>query len=150
MLCGVSLIINVMQATGGVDLIANALTSIVTPGTAVPFMSFASGVFSLFSVMSSVVIPTLAPMLPPVVEAVGGNTTTMVQLVSAILFCGYATAVSPLSSGGGVYMAALASADESDKGGVNMKMFILFFGLAGIQLAVGVLFAFVGVFGVFH
>lgn len=148
MLCGVSLIINVMQATGGVDLIANALTSIVGPGTAVPFMSFASGIFSLFAVMSSVVIPTLTPMLPAIILAVGGGTGTMVQLVAGILFCGYATAVSPLSSGGGVYMAAIASMDDTDKGGVNMKLFTTFFVIAGIQLVVGVLFAFLGMFGI--
>lgn len=45
-------------------------------------------------------------------------------------------------------MAGIASMDDTDKGGVNMKLFTTFFVIAGIQLVVGVLFAFLGMFGI--
>ncbi len=149
MLCGVSLLINVMTATGGTEMITNLMASAVSARTVVPFMTFVGGIFSIFTVMSSVVIPTLTPMLPAIISSVGGDSTLIIQLVGAILFAGYATGVSPFSTGGGMYLAALASMDEETKGAANMNYFLTFLGLAAAFLVVSVIFAFLGLFGIF-
>lgn len=144
MISGVSLLINVMNFTGGTDMLANSLASAVGSKTVVPIVSVVAGIFSIISVMSSVVIPTLIPMLPSLVGAAGGGPELVLALVTAILFSGYATAISPFSSGGAMYMAALSS-DEQNKT-YSMGTFLA---LAGLMLVISALFSVIGLFTIF-
>ncbi len=144
MISGVSLLINVMNFTGGTDMLANSLASAVGTNTVVPIVSVVAGVFSIIAVMSSVVLPTLTPMLPSLVAAAGGSPELVLALITAILFSGYATAISPFSSGGAMYMAALSSDDQKKTYSIGT-----FLSLAGIMLVVAALFSVLGIFSFF-
>lgn len=149
MLSGVSLLVKVITETGGIELISNMLGAVVTPFTAAPFTALMAGVFSVFSVMSSVVVPTMTPILPALVEATGGG-VSLVTLLTAMCFGGYATSISPLSSGGGMIMAAITGMDEKDGGQSPAKVFKTLIILAVIQMAVSTIFGFTPLFSIFQ
>ena len=70
LICGVSLLMNVVVVTGGIDLIVNFLSSFMNRYTAKPVMALSAGIMSWFSTTTSVVMPTLIPTIPRILEAI--------------------------------------------------------------------------------
>lgn len=105
MVCGVSMMINILEQTGGIDLFTSLLSKIATPATANGMMALVTGIISTYSSTSGVVYPTFLPAVPGLVAKLGGGDPLEIALsinVGAAL-----VDVSPLSTLGALCIAAL-------------------------------------------
>lgn len=133
MVCGVSVLVGVMDKTGGMDLFTTLLSKIMTPQTANGTMAFVTGLISTYSSTSGVVYPAFLPTAASLVQKLGGGDALQIALsinVGAAL-----VDVSPLSTIGALAIAA-APAGEID----TRKLFrnMLLWGFA--MTVVGALF----------
>ena len=114
LICGVGVLMNVIILTGGIDLLSDALASIMSDSTAVSILGITAGVLSWFSSTSGVVMPTLIPTVPHILSQMGSSANP-VEWVTAITMVSNTAGISPLSTGG-----ALALAAYSAEGGLRM------------------------------
>jgi di/tricarboxylate transporter len=106
MVCGVTLLVAIVEKSGGMELFTRLLARVSSPATVYGTIAFVTGVISSYSSTSGVVLPTFLPMAPRLVEQVGGGDPLAVALsinVGASL-----VDVSPLSTLGALCVAAIA------------------------------------------
>ena len=72
MVTGVTVLIALMQSAQGLDLITGAIAALSTPATIAPVVAFGSGVVSVYSSTSGVVLPAFLPMAPDLAQRLGG------------------------------------------------------------------------------
>jgi di/tricarboxylate transporter len=72
MVTGVTVLIAMLQETGGLDLFTSGLARVSTPATIAPVVAFGTGVVSVYSSTSGVVLPAFLPMVPDLAQRVGG------------------------------------------------------------------------------
>lgn len=140
MVCGVSVLIAVLEGSGGMDLFTRLLAAIASPGSVNGVMAFVTGAISTYSSTSGVVYPTFLPTVPGLIEALGGGNALEVALsinVGAAL-----VDVSPISTLGALCIAALPVEDDPRR----LFRQLLTWGLA--MTVVGALFCqlFIGLF----
>ena len=105
MVTGMSVLVSVLEATGGMVLFTTLLAKLATAGTLHGVMAFVTGLISTYSSTSGVVLPTFLPTVPRLVTEVGGGDPLTVALsinVGASL-----VDVSPLSTLGALCIAAV-------------------------------------------
>lgn len=112
MVLGVGALLDVVNEVGGIDLLSNGISSIMTSATATPIMGISAGLLSLVSSALGVVYPTMMPMCATIAAQVGN--VNAVAMMAAVGAGGSLAGVSPLSTGGALILAAL---------GTNMKSF---------------------------
>ena len=134
MITGVGILISVVTALGGIDLLTRWLSSLMNSVTASPIICVLAGVMSWFSSASGVVMPTLIPTVPGLVANLSG--VSALGLAVSLCVGAHLAALSPLSSCGGLMLAAYSS-DEAVDANARNKMFGQLFALS----ACGVLFA---------
>lgn len=105
MVSGVSVLIGVMDETGGLERFTNLLAQIATPGTVNGVMAFVTGAISTYSSTSGVVYPAFLPLVPGLIEQLGGGDA--LQLALSINVGAALVDVSPLSTIGALALAAL-------------------------------------------
>jgi di/tricarboxylate transporter len=105
MVCGVTLLIAVLEATGGMELFTAALARLATPGTVNGAIALVTGAISTYSSTAAVVLPAFLPTVPGVVEQLGGGDPLAVAL--SINVGSALVDVSPLSTLGALCLAAL-------------------------------------------
>ncbi|MCI8869617.1 MAG: hypothetical protein HFF39_03575 [Lawsonibacter sp.] len=103
MICGINMLITVIDFVGGIDMLSNALSSVMTSLTAAPVMALIGGLLSLISSAVGVVMPTLIPTTAEIAAQVGGVSVS--ALISAIIVGSHLSAYSPMSGMGGLIMA---------------------------------------------
>jgi Na+/H+ antiporter NhaD/arsenite permease-like protein len=106
MVCGVSVLIGLLEKTGGMDLFTDLLARTASAGTINGVIAFVTGAISTYSSTSGVVLPAFLPTAPALVAKVGGGDPLAVALsinVGASL-----VDVSPLSTIGALCVAAVA------------------------------------------
>lgn len=140
MVCGVSVLIGVLDGTGGLVLFTDLLARVASPASVNGVIAFITGSISTYSSTSGVVYPTFLPMVPGLVERLGGGNPLEVALsinVGAAL-----VDVSPLSTLGALCIAALPAGHEPAK----LFRSLLLWGLS--MTVVGALFCqfFIGFF----
>jgi di/tricarboxylate transporter len=111
MVCGVSVLIGVLEGTGGMDLFSTLLARVATPGSVNGVIAFVTGAISTYSSTSGVVYPTFLPAVPALVDKLGGGDPLEIALsinVGAAL-----VDVSPLSTIGALCIAALPEGDDA-------------------------------------
>lgn len=105
MVTGMSVLVAVLEATGGMVLFTTLLAKLATAGTLHGVMAFVTGLISTYSSTSGVVLPTFLPTVPRLVAEVGGGDPLTIALsinVGASL-----VDVSPLSTLGALSIAAV-------------------------------------------
>lgn len=112
MVLGVGALLDVVNKVGGIDLLSNGMSKVMTPATATPIMGISAGLLSLVSSALGVVYPTMMPMSADIAAQVGN--VNPVALMAAVGAGGSLAGVSPLSTGGALILAAL---------GTNLKVF---------------------------
>jgi di/tricarboxylate transporter len=114
MVSGVSLLIAVLDKTGGMQLFTQMLASIATPNTANGIMAGVAGVISSYSSTSGVVLPAFLPTVSGLVERLGGGDP--LELALSINVGAALVDVSPLSTIGALCIAAVppGAADIKD------------------------------------
>jgi len=105
LVCGISVLVNVLEGTGGIDLFTQLLAKIATPGTVNGVMAFVTGLISTYSSTSGVVYPTFLPAVPGLVENLGGG--DVLEIALSINVGAALVDVSPLSTLGALCIAAL-------------------------------------------
>ena len=73
MVCGVSVLVALLEKTKGLDLFTELLAAIATPGTLTGVIAFVTGVISVYSSTSGVVLPAFLPTVPGLVARLGGD-----------------------------------------------------------------------------
>ena len=144
MIGGMGMLITMAQKLGGIDLLSNALAAIMTQKTAPAFMSLMASLLSTVSSTTGVVMPTLIPTIPGIIEQLGGGNGQ--ELLMAIIGGSSQTAISPLSTGGALMMAAYGNLYRPTEA-ERSKVFIQNLGYAILGAAVYFVF---GLLGFYH
>lgn len=71
MVTGVTVLIALMQEAQGITLITSGIAAVATPATLSPIVSFGTGVVSVYSSTSGVVLPAFLPMAPELAQRLG-------------------------------------------------------------------------------
>jgi hypothetical protein len=111
MVCGVSVLVGVIEKTGGMDLFTSGLARITTPTTANGMMAFVTGLISTYSSTSGVIYPAFLPAVPGLVQKLGGGNP--VEIALSINVGAALVDVSPLSTIGALCIAALPNSAEA-------------------------------------
>ncbi|MDP1857201.1 MAG: SLC13 family permease [Gemmatimonadaceae bacterium] len=106
MVSGVSLLIALLEKTGGMDLFTTLLARLATPDTVNGVIAFVTGAISTYSSTSGVVLPAFLPTVSAIVEKIGGGDPLAVAL--SIIVGSALVDVSPLSTLGALCVAAVA------------------------------------------
>lgn len=106
MVCGVTVLIAVLEKTGGMDLFTSLLARLANPSTINGVVAFVTGLISSWSSTAGVVLPAFLPTVPGLVEKVGGGDPLAVAL--SINVGSAMVDVSPLSTLGALCVATVA------------------------------------------
>jgi Na+/H+ antiporter NhaD/arsenite permease-like protein len=111
MVCGVTVLIAVLEKTGGMELFTSMLARLAGPATINGVVAFVTGLISSWSSTAGVVLPTFLPTVPGLVEKVGGGDPLAVAL--SINVGSAMVDVSPLSTLGALCVATVADSAEA-------------------------------------
>lgn len=111
MVCGVTVLIAVLEDTGGMDLFTSLLARLASPATVNGVVAFVTGLISSWSSTAGVVLPSFLPTVPGLVEKVGGGDPLAVAL--SINVGSAMVDVSPLSTLGALCVATVADPAEA-------------------------------------
>jgi Na+/H+ antiporter NhaD/arsenite permease-like protein len=113
MVCGVTVLIGLLEKTGGMTLFTDLLSSVATQATVVPFLAVTIGIVSAYSSTSGVVLPAFLPTVPGLVENLGGGDA--LAIASTMNIAGHLVDVSPLSTIGALCIASIPAGELSRK-----------------------------------
>lgn len=141
MVCGVSVLIDVMDKAGGLNFLVALIASVSGPVTVNFWVSFVPAIISAYSSSSGVVMPMFLPMVPGLMELTGGDALAM---VSSINVGSHLVDTSPLSTLGAL---CIANAPEYEDKGVLFRKLLLW-GLSMSVVSGIVCYLFFGVLGI--
>jgi di/tricarboxylate transporter len=111
MVSGVTVLTSLLEKTGGIDLFTTLLARFATHRTVTGLIALVTGLVSVYSSTSGVVLPAFLPSVPGLVTKLGGGNP--LAIASSILIGGHLVDVSPLSTIGALCVAsAPVSADR--------------------------------------
>ena len=110
MVCGVTVLIALLEKTGGMDLFSSMLAAISTPQSATAAVALVTGLISVYSSTSGVVLPAFLPTVPGIIEKLGGGDP--LALVAAMNIGSHLVDVSPLSTIGALCIASAAPSED--------------------------------------
>jgi len=111
MVTGVTVLIILMEKTQGLDLFTNLLVRLSTPESVTAVVAFVTGVVSVYSSTSGVVLPAFLPTVPGLVERLGG--VDAISVASAISVGSHLVDLSPLSTTGALCIAGVPAGVDS-------------------------------------
>jgi di/tricarboxylate transporter len=113
MVTGVTVLISLMQEVEGLDLITRFIASVSTPGTVEAVVAFGTGIVSVYSSTSGVVLPAFLPMVPDLAQRLGGidplNIAWSMNVGASLVD------LSSLSTVGALYIASAAPGTDVRK-----------------------------------
>jgi Na+/H+ antiporter NhaD/arsenite permease-like protein len=110
MVCGVTVLIALMERAQGVDLLVSLVARFSTGETVTGVVAFLTGIISVYSSTSGVVLPAFLPMVPGLAAELGG--ASPLAIASSMNIGGHLVDVSPLSTIGALCIAG-APVEES-------------------------------------
>lgn len=110
MVCGVTVLISLLEKNGGLELFAKLVANLATPGTVTAVVAFLTAWVSAYSSTSGVVLPAFLPLVPGLAERLGADAA---GIALSICVGSHLVDVSPLSTIGALCIAAAPSGDES-------------------------------------
>jgi di/tricarboxylate transporter len=105
MLSGVSVLVALLEKTGGLDLFTELLARISTPGSLTGVIAFVTGVISVYSSTSAVVLPAFLPTVPGLIARLGGDPFSV---ASSMNVGAHLVDMSPLSTTGAMCLAGIS------------------------------------------
>jgi di/tricarboxylate transporter len=141
MVCGVSVLIDVMDKAGGLNAMVKMIGSLSGPTTVNFWLGLIPGLISAYSSSSGVVMPMFLPMVPGLIKEIGGGDP--IALISTINIGSHIVDTSPLSTLGALCIAS--AGDHEDKA----KLFrnLLIWGLSMGVVGAVVCYVFFGILG---
>ncbi len=110
MVSGVTVLLEVLAKTGGLELFTSLLAQLSGPGWVTGAIAFVTGVISVYSSSSGVVLPAFLPSIPGLVEKLGGGNPLMIAY--SINVGSHLVDLSPLSTLGALCLAAAAQEER--------------------------------------
>ena len=105
MVCGVTVLINLMQKTSGMDLFTSFIARFSTAATIIPLLGGTVGLISAYSSTSAVVLPAFLPTVPGIASKLGIMSNAAIAMTMNV--SGHLVDVSPLSTIGALCVASL-------------------------------------------
>ncbi len=109
MVCGVTVLISLVERAQGIDLLVSLVARIATPGTVTGVVAFLTGVVSVYSSTSGVVLPAFLPMVPGLASTLQASPLGIAMSMNV---GGHLVDVSPLSTIGALCLAGAAAGDS--------------------------------------
>jgi di/tricarboxylate transporter len=106
MVCGMTVLIAVVDKVGGLDLFTGMLAKVSDATTVTGVIAFVTGVISVYSSSSAVVLPTFLPMIPGLIQKLGGGDP--IAIAASINVGAHLVDISPLSTLGALCIANAA------------------------------------------
>jgi di/tricarboxylate transporter len=113
MVCGVTVLISLLEKTSGLSLFTSLLTRISTRGTIIPFLAVIVGTISAYSSTSGVVLPAFIPLAPGLSQSLGGGMAKALAMTMNV--SGHLVDVSPLSTIGALCIASIPAGPGSKR-----------------------------------
>jgi len=104
MVCGVTVLVEVLAKTGGMDLFTRLLARLSGPALVTGVIALVTGIISVYSSSSGVVLPAFLPTIPGLIAHLGGGSPLMIAY--SINVGAHLVDVSPLSTLGALCLAA--------------------------------------------
>lgn len=146
LISGMGILMNLVVILGGIKVLADLLSMLMSPRTSASILALTSGIMSLFSSTSGVVMPTMIPTIPIIQESL--NLTNLVPaslLLSAVINGSSPSGLSPVSTGGAFVMASYAEFYESKEDDFAQKFKKLFI-ISMMNMIAVVIFILIGGF----
>jgi di/tricarboxylate transporter len=105
MVCGVTVLINLLQKTSGLDIFTGFIARVSTKDTIIPLLGGTIGLISAYSSTSAVVLPAFLPLVPDLAMKLGIMSTASIAMTMNV--AGHLVDVSPLSTIGALCVASL-------------------------------------------
>lgn len=128
MVCGVSVLTFVLDKTGGTKLFAALVDRYSTPSTACPIVAGVTGIVSVYSSTTGVVLPAFLPMVKDLAKAETG--VPALSLALSVLVGGNLVDMSPLSTIGALCLAG--HPDPASRRLLFHQLLIWGFAMAGL------------------
>jgi di/tricarboxylate transporter len=109
MVSGVSVLVALLDKTGGLDLFTAILARFATPGTLTGVIAFVTGLISVYSSTSGVVLPAFLPTVPGLIERLGGDAF---GVASSMNIGAHLVDMSPLSTTGAMCIAGISDVEQ--------------------------------------
>jgi Na+/H+ antiporter NhaD/arsenite permease-like protein len=110
MVCGVTVLISILERKGGMDLFTSILARFSTETSVTGVMAFVTGLISVYSSSSGVVLPAFVPTIPGLIERIGGGDP--IAIASSVNVGAHLVDVSPLSTLGALCIANAAASED--------------------------------------
>jgi Na+/H+ antiporter NhaD/arsenite permease-like protein len=111
MVCGVTVLIALVERAEGIDLLVSMVAKLASATTVTGLVALFTGIVSVYSSTSGVVLPAFLPMVPGLAAALPG--ASPVDIATSMNVGGHLVDVSPLSTIGALCLAGVTAADES-------------------------------------
>lgn len=132
MICGVSILTALLEKAGGTALFAKLIGQVSTPRSLAAVLAFVTGIVSIYSSTTGVVLPAFLPMVKDVAAAHSGSNP--LSLALAVLVGGNLVDLSPLSTIGALCLAAAPL--DIDRRLLSAQLFAWGFAMAGVGAAI--------------
>jgi di/tricarboxylate transporter len=109
MVSGVSVLVALLDKTGGLDLFTAILARFATPGTLTGVVAFVTGIISVYSSTSGVVLPAFLPTVPGLIDRLGGDPF---GVASSMNIGAHLVDMSPLSTTGAMCIAGISDVEQ--------------------------------------
>ena len=113
MVCGVTVLISVLDEAGGLELFTQLLAGLSTSQSVTGVVAFSTGLISIYSSTSGVVLPAFLPTAPGLAAQLGG--VEPLAIASSMNIGAHLVDVSALSTLGALCMAAAPAHVDSRK-----------------------------------
>jgi di/tricarboxylate transporter len=110
MVSGVTVLISMLEKTGGLDLFTAGLARLASPGSITGVIAFVTGLISVYSSTSGVVLPAFLPTIPGLIQRLGGGDP--VAIATSMNVGAHLVDLSPISTTGALCLAAVASTEN--------------------------------------
>ncbi len=112
MVCGVTLLVAILEKSGGLDLFTSLLAKISSKETITGTIAFVTGAISVYSSSSGVVLPAFLPTIPGLIEKLGGGDP--LTIAYSINVGAHLVDVSPLSTLGALCISNAAESENKN------------------------------------
>lgn len=110
MVCGVTVLVAMLEKTGGMDLFTTMLAKLASQQTVTGVIAFVTGLVSVYSSSTGVVLPAFLPTVPGLIEKLGGGDP--LAIAYSINVGAHLVDVSPLSTLGALCIANAADGEN--------------------------------------
>ncbi|MDY2801425.1 MAG: SLC13 family permease [Fusobacterium mortiferum] len=146
LISGMGILMDLIVKLDGIKLLADILSLFMNEKTVAAILALSSGILSLFSSTSGVVMPTMIPTIPLIVETLGiAGVVPSALLLSAVINGSSPSGMSPLSTGGAFVMATLSENYELTNEEFSSKFKRLFY-ITMLNMFIVVIFILIGGF----